>query len=125
MSSRRECGRANHQPEAVVLDFVNLEFFATFFFNALRFLVAVSSDLSGCSCVLKALFSKLSRRSRYSRSLIRFFFFIAHPTSYQGAYCATRSASGWPHGPVGAGEKRSRAGHRTLRTRARESVRRQ
>jgi hypothetical protein len=56
-------GRAHHQPEAVVLDFVNPEFFAAFFFSALRFLVAVSSDLSGCSCVLKVLFSKLSRRS--------------------------------------------------------------
>src|SRR5712672_3222586 len=62
MSSRGKRGRAHHQPEAVVLDFVNLEFFAAFFFSALRFLVAVSSDLSGCSCVLKALFSKLSRR---------------------------------------------------------------
>jgi hypothetical protein len=51
------------QPQAVVLDFANPEFFAAFFFSALRFLVAVSSDLSGCSCVLKALFSKLSRRS--------------------------------------------------------------
>jgi hypothetical protein len=55
-------GRAHHQPEAVVLGFVNPEFFAAFFFNALRFLVAVSSDLSGCSSVLKTLFSKLSRR---------------------------------------------------------------
>ena len=62
-----------------MLDFVNPEFFAAFFFSALRFLVAVSSDLSGCSCVLKALFSKLSRRPRYSRSLIRSFFFIASP----------------------------------------------
>jgi hypothetical protein len=62
MSSRRKRGWAHHQPEAVALDFVNPEFFAAFFFSALRFLVAVSSDLSGCSCVLKALFSKLSRR---------------------------------------------------------------
>jgi hypothetical protein len=62
MSSRGKCGRAHHQPEAVVLDFANPEFIAAFFFSALRFLVAVSSDLSGCSCVLKALFSKLSRR---------------------------------------------------------------
>jgi len=62
MSSRRKRGRAHHQSEAVVLDFVNPEFFAAFFFSALRFLVAVSSDLSGCSCVLKALFSELSRR---------------------------------------------------------------
>jgi hypothetical protein len=60
ISSRRKRGRAHHQPEAVVLDFVNPEFFAAFFFSALRFLVAVSSDLSGCSCVLKALFGKLS-----------------------------------------------------------------
>jgi hypothetical protein len=57
-------GRAHHQPpEAVALDFVNPEFFAAFFFSALRFLVAVSSDLSGCSSVLKSIFSKLSRRS--------------------------------------------------------------
>jgi hypothetical protein len=41
MSSRGKRGRAHHQPEAVVLDFVNLEFFAAFFFSALRFLVAV------------------------------------------------------------------------------------
>jgi hypothetical protein len=53
-------GRAHHQPEVVLLDFVNPELFAAFFFSALRFLVAVSSDLSGCSCVLKALFGKLS-----------------------------------------------------------------
>jgi len=66
VSAAHQChlsaGRAHDQPEAVVLDFVNPEFFAAFFFSALRFLVAVSSDLSGCSCVLKALFSKLSRR---------------------------------------------------------------
>jgi hypothetical protein len=62
MSSRRKRGRAHHQPEAVLLDFVNPEFFAAFFFSALRFLVAVSSDLSGCSFVLKVLFSKTSRR---------------------------------------------------------------
>src|SRR6266568_1781143 len=72
-------GRAHHQPEAVVLDFVNPEISAAFLFSALRFLVAVSSDLSGCSSVLKALFSKLSRRPRYSRSLIRSSFFIAPP----------------------------------------------
>ncbi len=58
-----ECaGRAHHQPEAVVLDFVNPEISAAFLFNALRFWVAVSSDFSGCSCVLKVLFSKTSRR---------------------------------------------------------------
>jgi hypothetical protein len=62
MSSRRKRGRAHHQPGGVVLDFVNPEFFAAVFFIALRFLVTVLSDLSGCSCVLKALFSKLSRR---------------------------------------------------------------
>jgi hypothetical protein len=62
VSSRRKSGQARHQPEAVVLDFANPEFLAAFFFSALRFLVAVSSDLSGCSCVLKALFSKLLRR---------------------------------------------------------------
>jgi len=55
-------GRAHHQLEAGVIDLVNPEFFAAFLFSALRFLVAVSSDLSGRSCVLKALFSKLSRR---------------------------------------------------------------
>jgi len=55
-------GRVHHQPEAVVLDFASPEFFAAIFFNALRFLVAVLSDLSGCSCVLKALFSEVSRR---------------------------------------------------------------
>jgi len=62
MLSRRKRGPAHHQPKAVVLDFVNPEFFAAFFFSALRFLVAVSSDLSGWSCVLKVRFSKLSRR---------------------------------------------------------------
>ena len=80
------CGgsaRAHHQPEAVMLDFVNAEFFATIFFSALRFLVAVLSDLSGCSWVLKALFSKVSRRPRYSRSLIRSFLFITHLTRWR------------------------------------------
>jgi hypothetical protein len=62
MSSRGKCGRAHRQPETVVLDFVNPEFPVAFFFSALRFLVAVSSDLSGRSCVLKAHFSKLSIR---------------------------------------------------------------
>jgi hypothetical protein len=37
--------------------------YVAFFFNALRFLVAVLSDLSGCSCVLKEIFSNLSMRS--------------------------------------------------------------
>jgi hypothetical protein len=53
MSSRRKRGLAHHQPEAVVLDFGNSEFSAVFLFSALRFLVAVASDFSGCSCVLK------------------------------------------------------------------------
>jgi hypothetical protein len=48
MSSRRKRGRAHHQPEAVVLDFVNPGIFCGLFFSALRFLVAVLSDLSGC-----------------------------------------------------------------------------
>jgi hypothetical protein len=61
-ASRRKRGRAHHQLLAVVLDFVNPEFLEVFFLSALRFLVAVSSDLNGCSSVLKALFSKLSRR---------------------------------------------------------------
>jgi hypothetical protein len=46
----------------MVLDFSNPEFLAALLFSALRFLVAVLSDLSGCSCVLKELFSKLLRR---------------------------------------------------------------
>ena len=59
----RKRRRVQFQPEAVVADFLNPEFaFVTDFFNALRFLVAVSSDLSGCSCVLKAPFSELLRR---------------------------------------------------------------
>lgn len=48
-------------------------------FRALRLLVAVLSDFSGCSCVLKAFFSKLSRRSSPTRS----FFFIADTLRYQ------------------------------------------
>ena len=108
MSSRKKRGRAHHQPAAVVLDFVNPVFFAAFFLSALRFLVAVSSDLSGCSCVLKALFSKLSRRPRYSRSLIRTFFFIAHPASKSLLRNTLRDdhprREKRPHGPVGAGK---------------------
>jgi len=53
------------------------------FFSALRFFVVVLSDLSGSSWVMKSFFSKLLRRSRYSRSLIwsliRTFFFIGDP----------------------------------------------
>jgi hypothetical protein len=63
ISSHRKRGRAHHQAEAIVLDFVNSESFAAFFFSALRILVAVLSDFSGCSSVLKALFSILLRRS--------------------------------------------------------------
>jgi hypothetical protein len=62
MSSRRKRGWAHHRPEAVVLDLVNPEISTAFLFSALRFLVAVSSDFSGCSCVLKVLFSNTSRR---------------------------------------------------------------
>jgi predicted acylesterase/phospholipase RssA len=63
ISSHRKRGRAHHQAEAIVLDFVNSESFAAFFFSALRILVAVLSDFSGCSSVLKALFSILLIRS--------------------------------------------------------------
>lgn len=51
-----------NQPEAVLLDFVRTQFLAILFFNALRFLVAVSSDLSGSSCMLKAFFNELPRQ---------------------------------------------------------------
>ena len=46
-----------------LIDFVNPKSVAAFFFCALRFLVAVLSDLSGCRFVLRTLLSKLSRRS--------------------------------------------------------------
>ena len=62
ISSRGKRGRAHYPLEVVLLDFSNSEFFAALLFSALRFLVAVLSDLSGCSCVLKELFSKLLRR---------------------------------------------------------------
>jgi hypothetical protein len=64
VSAVHQChlGLAHYRPEAVVLDFVISEFFAAFFFSALRLFVAVLSDLSGCSCELKAFFSKLLRR---------------------------------------------------------------
>jgi hypothetical protein len=39
---------AHHQPEAVVLDFVNPEFFAAFFFSALRFLLAADALQKTC-----------------------------------------------------------------------------
>jgi hypothetical protein len=58
----RSAGKPHFQPEAVVPDFVNPESFAAFFFSALRFLVAVWSDHSGCSWV-KAFFSKPSTPS--------------------------------------------------------------
>jgi hypothetical protein len=54
--------RTRHQSEVVLLDFVRPDCFAAFFRRALRFLVAVLSDLSGCSSVLNGIFSKLSRR---------------------------------------------------------------
>jgi hypothetical protein len=59
--SRRK-RRAHLQQDAVLPDFVKLEFLASLFFNALRFLVTVSSALSGCNSVLKASFSKLLSR---------------------------------------------------------------
>src|SRR5262249_3653401 len=49
LSPRRDRGPACHQPEAVALDFVHPEFFGGLLFSALRFLVAVLSDLSGCT----------------------------------------------------------------------------
>src|SRR6266566_7501158 len=47
------------------------EFFAAFCSSALRSLVAVSSDLSGCSCVLKVLFSKPSLARSRSNAVSR------------------------------------------------------
>ncbi len=58
---------------------MNSECFAAFFFSALRFLVAVSSDLSGRSCVLKALFSKPSRRPDARVRSSDFSFSSPHP----------------------------------------------
>jgi len=66
-------GRARYQPE-VFADFVSPELSAAFFFRALRLLVAVSSDLSCHSCVLKVFFSALSR---LPRSLILSLYFMA------------------------------------------------
>jgi hypothetical protein len=99
MSSHRKRGR-HYQPEAVGLDLVNPEFLKTVFFSALRFLVTVLSDLSGCSCVLKSLFSKLWSGPSYLRSLIRSFF-IPTPLSLSMAYRATRSVA-----IIGVGSKR-------------------
>jgi hypothetical protein len=85
--------RAQYQPEAVVPDFVNLEFvFPAVFFSALRFLVAVSSDLSGCSCILKAPFSELLRRLWNSLSLVRSLFFIANLTPLSRTDCPSLEA---------------------------------
>jgi hypothetical protein len=50
------------------------------FFSALRFLVAVLSNLSCWSCVLKVPVSELLRRPWCSRSLVRFIFLIADLT---------------------------------------------
>ena len=80
IASRGKRGRAHYPLAVVVLDFSNPEFFAALLFSALRFLVAVLSDLSGCSCVLKELFSKLLRRCGDSCSPNRSFLFIADPT---------------------------------------------
>jgi hypothetical protein len=51
MSSRRKRGRAHHQSEAVVLDFVNQEFFAAFFFHA-GFLSGRLTSSNAGTCVL-------------------------------------------------------------------------
>jgi hypothetical protein len=48
------------------------------------------SDLSGCSCVLKALISKLLRWPSYSRSLIRSFLFVTCATPLKKACRETR-----------------------------------
>ena len=70
-------GRAQrHQRDGGGVAFVHPEPDAAFF-CALRFLVAVSSDLNGCTCVLKEVLSKFSRRSLYSRPQIRSLAFIA------------------------------------------------
>src|ERR1700752_36048 len=53
---------ALHQPEADALDFVSIEFCPERF-SALRFLVAVLSDLNRSSCLLKLFFSNRSRHS--------------------------------------------------------------
>jgi hypothetical protein len=66
LSIRVLSGRSTHallfvrSPFNEGLDFASTELFAALF-NALRRLVAVLSDLSVCSCVLKVLFSTRSR----------------------------------------------------------------
>jgi hypothetical protein len=58
-----------HGPhDAAAPGFSGLEFLASFFFSARRFLVTVSIDFSGCNSVLNESFSKLFRRPRYSSS---------------------------------------------------------
>jgi hypothetical protein len=97
-------GGARRQPEVLFADFVNPESAAAFF-CARRFLVAVSSDRSGCRFVLRAFFSKLSIRSRYSRSLIRPLYFIdSFPLRYATYFAmitrAERKAGVERHGAV-------------------------
>ncbi len=104
-----------------MLDFVNSEFFATFFFSALRFLVTVSSDLSGCSCMLKALFSKLSRRPLILAFANPIFLFH-RPIPLSKTYCATHFVTIIRVGrkdrtvPLGLAKTQSCAGHRTTHT---------
>ena len=89
VSSERTPLKQHKEPRAALIGGL-FDDYAFFFFNALRFLVAVLSDLSGCSCVLKAIFSNLSIRSGSSRSLIRSFFFIAHPSAIKGLLRTTQ-----------------------------------
>src|SRR5882724_372256 len=115
MSSRRKRGLAHHQPEAVVLDFVNPEFFAAFFFSALRFLVAVSKRLQ--------LRVEGAFQQTLETALILAFanpmFLFHRSTPLSRAYCATHFVTIIRVGrkdrtvPLGLAKTRSRAGHRT------------
>src|SRR5882757_3789373 len=115
MSSRRKRSRAHHQPEAVVLDFVNPEFFATFFFSALRFLVAVSSDPQRLQLRVEGAFQQTLETALILASANPIFLFH-RLTPISGLLRNTLRddhprREERPHGPVGTGEKRSRAGH--------------
>src|SRR5882757_5907151 len=118
MSSRRKRSRAHHQPEAVVLDFVNPEFFATFFFSALRFLVAVSSDPQRLQLRVEGAFQQ-TLETALILAFANPMFLFHRSTPLSRAYCATHFVTIIRVGrkdrmvPLGLAKTRSRAGHRT------------
>jgi hypothetical protein len=113
-------GRAHHRPEAVVLDFVNPEFFAAFFFSALRFLVRCRVT-SAAAVACEGAFQQ-TLETALILAFPNAIFLFHRPTPLSRNYCATRFVTIIRVGrkdrtvPLGLAKKRSRAGHRTTHT---------